>query len=184
MARARAAPSLRRAEQIAVAKEIAHQCLYRPNLLLNRHFREGSDLGSVRRDDGALGRTGCADQRGHPGRPPDSRWDSRALPESGLTPPPALRAAGLVDSRRDGRMILYALTATGRALLETALAHRAKGGPVSTAARELRVITLGGTVRSLESHAASVALRPLVRVASSLGGSERRRGRGQAGHSP
>jgi len=81
-------------------------------------------------------------------------------------------------------MILYALTATGRALLETALAHRAKGGPVSTAARELRVITLGGTVRSLEWHAASVALRPLVRVASSLGGSERRRGRGQAGHSP
>ena len=83
-------------------------------------------------------------------------------------------------------MILYALTATGRALLETALAHRARGGPVSTAARELRVITLGGTVRSLEWHAASVALRPaaLVRVVSSLGGSERRRGRGQAGDSP
>jgi DNA-binding transcriptional ArsR family regulator len=28
-----------------------------------------------------------------------------------------LRAADLVDSRRDGKMVLYALTAAGRALL-------------------------------------------------------------------
>jgi DNA-binding transcriptional ArsR family regulator len=34
----------------------------------------------------------------------------------------ALRAAGLVDSRRDGKMVLYALTPAGRALLETVLA--------------------------------------------------------------
>jgi DNA-binding transcriptional ArsR family regulator len=34
----------------------------------------------------------------------------------------ALRTAGLVDSRRDGKMVLYALTPTGRALLETVLA--------------------------------------------------------------
>jgi DNA-binding transcriptional ArsR family regulator len=34
----------------------------------------------------------------------------------------ALRAAGLVGSRRDGKMVLYALTASGRALLGTVLA--------------------------------------------------------------
>jgi ArsR family transcriptional regulator, lead/cadmium/zinc/bismuth-responsive transcriptional repressor len=34
----------------------------------------------------------------------------------------ALRAAGLVDSRRDGKMVLYALTPAGRALLGTVLA--------------------------------------------------------------
>jgi ArsR family transcriptional regulator, lead/cadmium/zinc/bismuth-responsive transcriptional repressor len=34
----------------------------------------------------------------------------------------ALRVAGLVASRRDGKMVLYALTAAGRALLETVLA--------------------------------------------------------------
>ena len=32
-----------------------------------------------------------------------------------------LRAAGLVDSRRDGKMVLYALTPAGRALLGTVL---------------------------------------------------------------
>lgn len=30
-----------------------------------------------------------------------------------------LRAQGLADSRRDGRMVVYALTAQGRVLLET-----------------------------------------------------------------
>jgi len=30
-----------------------------------------------------------------------------------------LRAAGLVESRRDGKMVLYALTAAGRGLLES-----------------------------------------------------------------
>ena len=34
----------------------------------------------------------------------------------------ALRAAGLVDSRRDGKMVLYALTDAGRALLGSVLA--------------------------------------------------------------
>jgi DNA-binding transcriptional ArsR family regulator len=33
----------------------------------------------------------------------------------------ALRAAGLVASRREGKMVLYALTATGRALLQSVL---------------------------------------------------------------
>ena len=33
----------------------------------------------------------------------------------------ALRAAGLVDSRREGKMVLYALTAAGRALLISVL---------------------------------------------------------------
>jgi DNA-binding transcriptional ArsR family regulator len=32
-----------------------------------------------------------------------------------------LRSAGLVSSRRDGKMVLYALTDSGRALLEVAL---------------------------------------------------------------
>jgi DNA-binding transcriptional ArsR family regulator len=31
----------------------------------------------------------------------------------------ALRAAGLVDSRRDGKMVMYALTRAGAALLAT-----------------------------------------------------------------
>ena len=34
----------------------------------------------------------------------------------------ALRAAGLVESRRDGKMVLYALTEAGRALLSAVLA--------------------------------------------------------------
>ena len=34
----------------------------------------------------------------------------------------ALRVAGLVDSHRDGKMVLYSLTPAGRALLETVLA--------------------------------------------------------------
>ncbi len=34
----------------------------------------------------------------------------------------SLRAAGLVASRREGKMVLYALTAEGRGLLETVLA--------------------------------------------------------------
>jgi DNA-binding transcriptional ArsR family regulator len=33
----------------------------------------------------------------------------------------ALRAAGLVESRREGKMVLYALTLAGRALLESVL---------------------------------------------------------------
>jgi DNA-binding transcriptional ArsR family regulator len=33
----------------------------------------------------------------------------------------ALRAAGLVDSRRDGKMVMYGLTAPGRALLSSVL---------------------------------------------------------------
>ena len=33
----------------------------------------------------------------------------------------ALRAAGLVESRRDGKMVLYALTPAGRALLASVL---------------------------------------------------------------
>ena len=33
----------------------------------------------------------------------------------------ALRAAGLVASRRDGKMVMYALTTTGRALLSSVL---------------------------------------------------------------
>ena len=33
----------------------------------------------------------------------------------------ALRASGLVDSRRDGKMVLYALTSAGRALLASVL---------------------------------------------------------------
>lgn len=31
----------------------------------------------------------------------------------------SLRTAGLVTSRRDGKMVMYALTAAGRALVET-----------------------------------------------------------------
>lgn len=38
----------------------------------------------------------------------------------------ALRAAGLADSRRDGKMVLYALTDAGRALLEAVLPARAR----------------------------------------------------------
>ena len=34
----------------------------------------------------------------------------------------ALRAAGLVESRREGKMVLYALTTGGRVLLESVLA--------------------------------------------------------------
>lgn len=37
----------------------------------------------------------------------------------------ALRSAGLVTSRRDGKMVMYALTATGAALLDAVLAARA-----------------------------------------------------------
>jgi DNA-binding transcriptional ArsR family regulator len=33
----------------------------------------------------------------------------------------ALRAAGVVESRRDGKMVLYALTPAGRALLASVL---------------------------------------------------------------
>lgn len=35
-----------------------------------------------------------------------------------------LRSAGLVTSRRDGKLVLYRLTATGRALIEAVLASR------------------------------------------------------------
>jgi DNA-binding transcriptional ArsR family regulator len=35
----------------------------------------------------------------------------------------ALRAAGLVRSRRDGKMVMYALTDTGRALVDLVLAE-------------------------------------------------------------
>jgi ArsR family transcriptional regulator, lead/cadmium/zinc/bismuth-responsive transcriptional repressor len=35
-----------------------------------------------------------------------------------------LRAAGLVDSRRDGKMVMYALTERGRELVEAVLADR------------------------------------------------------------
>ena len=35
-----------------------------------------------------------------------------------------LRAAGLVASRRDGKLVLYRLTATGRALVEAVLPRR------------------------------------------------------------
>lgn len=38
----------------------------------------------------------------------------------------ALRAAGLVSSRREGKMVLYALTGKGAALLEAALASVAQ----------------------------------------------------------
>jgi DNA-binding transcriptional ArsR family regulator len=41
----------------------------------------------------------------------------------------ALRTAGLVDSRRDGRMVLYALTASGRALVESVLADEREAVP-------------------------------------------------------
>ena len=34
-----------------------------------------------------------------------------------------LRGAGLVSGRRDGKMVLYALTGAGRALLDTILAE-------------------------------------------------------------
>jgi DNA-binding transcriptional ArsR family regulator len=34
----------------------------------------------------------------------------------------ALRAAGLADSRRDGKIVFYALTATGQSLLDAHLA--------------------------------------------------------------
>jgi DNA-binding transcriptional ArsR family regulator len=34
-----------------------------------------------------------------------------------------LRTAGLADSRREGRMVLYALTPAGRALLDAVLAE-------------------------------------------------------------
>jgi DNA-binding transcriptional ArsR family regulator len=36
----------------------------------------------------------------------------------------ALRAAGLVESRREGKMVMYALTGTGRALLDSVLEAR------------------------------------------------------------
>ena len=36
----------------------------------------------------------------------------------------ALRGAGLVGSRRDGKMVLYALTDDGRALLDAVLSER------------------------------------------------------------
>ncbi len=39
----------------------------------------------------------------------------------------ALRAAGLVRSRREGRMVMYALTDRGDALLEVLLADRVHG---------------------------------------------------------
>jgi DNA-binding transcriptional ArsR family regulator len=39
----------------------------------------------------------------------------------------ALRAAGLADSRRDGKMVLYRLTERGRALLGVVLAGEAVG---------------------------------------------------------
>jgi ArsR family transcriptional regulator, lead/cadmium/zinc/bismuth-responsive transcriptional repressor len=39
-----------------------------------------------------------------------------------------LRAAGLVESRRDGKMVLYTLTAPARALLEASLAAEVAGG--------------------------------------------------------
>ena len=38
----------------------------------------------------------------------------------------ALRGAGLVRSRREGKMVMYALTNTGTALLETLLPARAR----------------------------------------------------------
>jgi DNA-binding transcriptional ArsR family regulator len=38
----------------------------------------------------------------------------------------ALRAAGLADSRRDGKMVMYALTDAGRELLEAVLPTRAR----------------------------------------------------------
>jgi DNA-binding transcriptional ArsR family regulator len=38
----------------------------------------------------------------------------------------ALRAAGLVTSRREGKMVLYALTESGRALLDTVLPAAAR----------------------------------------------------------
>lgn len=38
----------------------------------------------------------------------------------------ALRAAGLVASRREGKMVLYSLTEAGRALLETVLPAAAR----------------------------------------------------------
>jgi hypothetical protein len=41
----------------------------------------------------------------------------------------ALRAAGLVDSRRDGKMMLYALTDAGRALLASVVAGAAQARP-------------------------------------------------------
>ena len=44
----------------------------------------------------------------------------------------SLRTHGLVDSRRDGKMVMYSLTAEGRALLATVL-------PAAQAARETRV---------------------------------------------
>lgn len=36
-----------------------------------------------------------------------------------------LRSEGLVDSRRDGKMVIYSLTARGQALLDATLAERA-----------------------------------------------------------
>jgi DNA-binding transcriptional ArsR family regulator len=41
----------------------------------------------------------------------------------------ALRAAGLVSSRREGKMVMYSLTERGRALLDAVLA---RGAVVST----------------------------------------------------
>jgi len=35
-----------------------------------------------------------------------------------------LRSAGLVESRRDGKMVMYSLTERGRSLLEATLAER------------------------------------------------------------
>ena len=38
----------------------------------------------------------------------------------------ALRAAGLVSSRREGKMVMYSLTPTGRALLEAVIPARVR----------------------------------------------------------
>lgn len=40
-----------------------------------------------------------------------------------------LRSANLVTSRRDGKMVMYALTGRGRALLEATLAERVEAWP-------------------------------------------------------
>jgi DNA-binding transcriptional ArsR family regulator len=37
-----------------------------------------------------------------------------------------LRSAGIVESRRDGKMVMYALSARGRTLLDTLLASRTR----------------------------------------------------------
>jgi DNA-binding transcriptional ArsR family regulator len=41
----------------------------------------------------------------------------------------ALRSAGLVVSRRDGKMVLYALTESGRHLLAAVLSHQETAAP-------------------------------------------------------